>query len=135
MKSRWSSPLFLLQFVTALYLVALGISGIAAYTSELNEFARSVSRAFGGSGSIFPLLMAILELVAGALLLWGLFGRVKPNALHISTMVLAALWVIRVLSVYLFDGLLEPNLVVWLAGFTGELIPGLVIWTVGRQYS
>lgn len=135
MRSRWSNPLFLLQFVTALYLVALGISGIAAYTSELNEFARNISRAFGGSGSIFPLLVAILELLAGVLLLWALFGRVKPNAIYISTMVLAALWVLRVLFAFLFNNLLEPNLVVWLAGVTGELIPGLVIWTVGQQYS
>lgn len=135
MRSRWGSPLFLLQLVTGLYLVALGISGIAAYTSQLNEFARTISRAFGGSGSIFPLLVAILEVVAGALLLWALFGRVEARVLYLSTMVLAALWVLRVLLFYVFDNLLEPNFIVWLAGITGELIPGLVIWTVGRQYS
>lgn len=135
MTNRRSSPLFLLQLVTGLYLVALGVSGIGAYTSELNEFARTISRAFGGSGSIFPLLLAILELLAGALLLWALFGRVEQRALYISTIVLAALWVLRVLLFYVFDNLLEPNLIVWLAGVTGELIPGMVIWTVGRQYS
>ena len=125
----------MLQLITGLYLVALGISGIAAYTSQLNEFARTISRAFGGSGSIFPLLVAILEVVAGALLLWALFGRVEARVLYGSTMVLAALWVLRVLLSYVFDNLLEPNFVVWLAGITGELIPGLVIWTVGRQFS
>jgi hypothetical protein len=80
-------------------------------------------------------LVAILELVAGILLLWALFGQVKPGALYVSTMVLAAFWVLRVLVVYVFDNLLEPNFVVWLAGLSGELLPGIVIWTVGRQYS
>ena len=125
----------MLQLITGLYLVALGISGIAAYTSQLNEFARTISRAFGGSGSIFPLLVAILEVVAGALLLWALFGRVEARVLYGSTMVLAALWVLRVLLSYVFDNLLEPNFIVWFAGITGELIPGLVIWTVGRHCS
>lgn len=135
MRSRWSSPLLVLQLITGLYLIALGISGIAAYTSQLNEFARTISRAFGGSGSIFPLLVAILEVVAGALLLWALFGRVEARVLYVSTMVLAALWVLRVLLFQVFDNLLEPNFIVWLAGITGELIPGLVIWTVGRHCS
>lgn len=135
MRSRWSSPAFLLHLVTGIYLTALGISGIMAYTSGLSEFAREMSRAFGGTGSIFPLLVAILEVVAGLMLLWALFGQVQAKALYVATMVLAALWLLRVLLAYVFDNLLEPSFIVWLAGFSGELIPGLVIWTVGRRYA
>ena len=49
-------------------------------------------------------------------------------------MVLAALWVLRVLVAYVFDAPFEPTLLAWLTVVTGELIPGIVIWTVGRQY-
>ena len=134
-QNRWGNPLTVLQLVTGLYLLALGLSELVAYTSELNQFARSVSRAFGGSGSVVPVIVAIVAIAAGVLLVWSLFAPVAGRFLYVSTMIVAVLWLLRVAVAYVFNGLLEPNLVVWLARTTGELIPGVVIWTVGRQYA
>jgi hypothetical protein len=131
---RWGNPLVILQLVTGIYLVALGLSEIVAYSSELHQFARSVSRAFGGTGSVIPVIVAIIQIAAGGLLIWVLFGSVPSRILYFGTMVIAVLWILRVLVAFVFNEPFEPTLLSWLAQFSGELIPGIVIWTVGRQY-
>jgi uncharacterized membrane protein YphA (DoxX/SURF4 family) len=132
---RWSNPLVILQLLTGVYLLSLGLSELVTYSSEVNQFARSVSRAFGGSGSVLPVIVAILEIAAGVLLIWGLFGSVSGRLLYLATMAIAALWVVRVLVAFVFNEPLEPRFLTWLTRVTGELIPGIVVWTVGRQYS
>lgn len=69
---RWSNPLVILQLLTGVYLLSLGLSELVAYSSEINQFARSISRAFGGSGSVLPVIVAILEIAAGVLLIPGI---------------------------------------------------------------
>lgn len=133
--SRWKTPLTVLQLVTGAYLLVLGVSELVAYTSELNQFVRSVSQAFGGSGNVMTVIVAILEIVAGALLVWALFGRIDGRVVYVSTMVIAGLWVLRILVLYVLNDPFEPTGLVWLADVTGQLIPGLVIWAVGSRYN
>lgn len=127
-------PLVLLQLVVGLFLVALGLSELVEHNSELNQFARSVSRAFGGGGSVLPVIVALVEIAAGALLVAGLFTPVPAAAVFWTSIIIAILWVARVLIGYVFNEPFEPTFLVWLVRFTRELIPGLVVWTVGVRY-
>lgn len=124
-----------LQLVTGIYLLAQGIAELVFYRSDLNQFARSVSRAFGGSGDILSLIVALIAIAAGALLIWVLFGAVSGRLLYLSTMIIAVLWVLRSLAAYVFNAPFEPTFIVWLANVSGDLIPGIVVWLVGRQYA
>lgn len=133
-RQDWGSPVVLLQFVVGVFLLTLGISELVEYNSELNQFARSMSRAFGGSGSVLPVIIALVEILAGGLLLAALFTPVPGAAVFWSSIVIAVLWIVRVIVAYVLNNPFEPTVLVWLVGFSRELIPGLVIWTVGRQY-
>lgn len=133
-RQNWGSPLVLLQLVVGLFLLALGISELVEYNSELNQFARSVSRAFGGSGTVLPVIVALIEILAGGLLVAALFTPVPGAAVFWSSIIIAVLWIVRAIVAFVFNDPLEPTVLVWLVGFTRELIPGLVIWTVGREY-
>jgi uncharacterized membrane protein YphA (DoxX/SURF4 family) len=133
-RENWGSPLVILQLVVGVFLAALGLSELVEYNSELNQFARSISRAFGGSGSVLPVIVALVELVAGVLLVAGLFTPVPAAAVFWTSIIVAVLWIVRVLIGYVFNEPFEPTFLVWLVGFTRELILGLVIWMVGRQY-
>ncbi|MFP4705705.1 MAG: DoxX family membrane protein [Spirochaetaceae bacterium] len=137
MRSResWGSPLVILQLVVGVFLVALGLAELIEYNSELNQFARSVSRAFGGSGSVLPVLVALIEIVAGALLVAGLFTPVPAAAVFWTSIIIAVLWIVQALVGYVFNDPFEPSVFVWLSEFTRELILGLAIWTVGRRYA
>ncbi len=133
-RQNWGSPLVLLQLVVGVFLLALGISELVEYNSELNQFARSMSRAFGGSGSVLPVIVALIEILAGGLLIAALVTPVPGAAVFWSSIVIAVLWVVRVIVAYVLNDPFEPTFLLWLVGFSRELIPALVIWTVGRQY-
>lgn len=133
-RESWGNPLFLLQLVVGVFLLALGISELVEYNSELNQFARSMSRAFGGSGSVLPVIVALVQILAGALLVAALFTPVPAAAVFWSSIIIAVLWIVRVVLGYVVNDPFEPTLLVWLVRFTRELIPGLVVWAVGRQY-
>lgn len=133
-RESWGNPLVLLQLVVGVFLLALGISELVEYNSELNQFARSMSRAFGGSGSVLPVIVALVQILAGALLVAALFTPVPAAAVFWSSIIIAALWIVRVVLGYVVNDPFEPTLLVWLVRFTRELIPGLVVWAVGRQY-
>lgn len=133
-RQDWGSPLVLLQLVVGLFLLALGISELVEYNSELNQFARSMSRAFGGSGSVLPVIVALIQILAGGLLIAALFTPVPGAAVFWSSIVIAVLWIVRVIVAFVLNDPFEPTLLAWLVGFTRELIPGLVVWAVGRQY-
>lgn len=133
-RQDWGSPVVLLQLVVGVFLLTLGISELVEYNSELNQFARSMSRAFGGSGSVLPVIIALIEILAGGLLLGSLFTPVPAAAVFWSSIVIAVLWIVHVIVAYVLNDPFEPTLLMWLVGFSRELIPGLVIWTVGRQY-
>ena len=133
-RQNWGSPLVLLQLVVGVFLLTLGISQLVEYNSELNQFARSMSRAFGGSGSVLPVIVALNEILAGGLLIAALFTPVPGGVVFWSSIVIAVLWIVRVIVSYVLNDPFEPTFLLWLVGFSRELIPALVIWTVGRQY-
>src|SRR6056297_3600907 len=133
-RQNWGSPLVLLQLVVGIFLLALGISELVEYNSELNQFARSMSRAFGGSGSVLPVIVALIEILAGGLLVAALFTPVPGAVVFWSSIAIAVLWIVRVIVAYVLNDPFEPTFLTWLVGFTREHIPGLLIWTVGRQH-
>ena len=133
-RQNWDSPLVLLQLVVGVFLLTLGISELVEYNSELSQFARSMSRAFGGSGSVLPVIVALIEILAGGLLIAALFTPVPGGVVFWSSIVIAVLWIVRVIVAYVLNDPFEPTVLFWLVGFSRELIPALVIWMVGRQY-
>ena len=132
---RWGGPLVLLQAVSGVYLATLGVSELFAHRSQLNQFARSLSATFQGGGSLFPTLVAVVELAVGALLLWALFLRVSNRAVYISCLAIVPLSLIRVVVPYLFRAPFEPTILSWLTRFAGELLPAFAVWTVGSSYT
>lgn len=133
-RSKGVNPLFLLQLITGIYLLSLGVSELVEYNSEWNQFARSVASAFGEGGDVLTVVIAILEIAAGAILIWALFARPSGGVVRTSCLVIAALWLLRVLVAYVFNDILEPSFFSWLPLLTGELIPGAVVLMIGSQY-
>jgi len=133
-RERVGQPLVVLQLVVGVFLIALGLSELVEYNSELNQFARSISRTFGGSGTVVPVIVALVEIAAGALLVAGIFTPVPTAGVFWTSMVIAVLWVLRVVLAYVVDAPFEPTVLVWLMRFTRELLPGLVVWTVGVRF-
>ncbi len=129
------TTIFVLQIVVAAYLITLGLLGIIYWQSGGAQFVRDLNRAFGGSNNPFTLIVAIVELAAGAIVLLGLFTGVRSGLLAAATLVIAILWVIQIIIVFFVHDIFEPDFLVWLNRLAADLIVLLALWLINRKYA
>jgi hypothetical protein len=129
------TTVFILQIVVAAYLITLGLLGIIYWQSGGAQFVRDLNRAFGGSNNPFSLIVAIVELAAGAIVALGLFISVRSGLLAGATLVIAILWVIQIIIVFFARNIFEPEFLVWLNRLAADLIVLLALWLINRKYA
>jgi uncharacterized membrane protein YphA (DoxX/SURF4 family) len=129
------TTVFILQIVVAAYLITLGLLGIIYWQSGGAQFVRDLNRAFGGSNNPFSLIVAIVELAAGAIVALGLFISVRSGLLAGATLVIAILWVIQIVIVFFARNIFEPEFLVWLNRLAADLIVLLALWLINRKYA
>lgn len=135
MKRTSNGSYLFLQLSLALMFIALGIAGITHYNSGGSEFLRGLNKAFGRSNDIIPIIMSVLELVAGVLLVVSLF-EVIPNALtSILLLVIFIYWGVTIILQYFANNLFEPDFLVWLGRVSPQLVILSALWMVfqGRR--
>jgi uncharacterized membrane protein YphA (DoxX/SURF4 family) len=129
------TTLFVLQIVVAAYLISLGILGIMHWQSGAAQFGRGLTRAFGGTNNPLNLIVAIVELAAGAIVLLGLFVSMRSGLLAAATLVIAILWVIQIIIVFFARDIFEPDFLSWLNRLSADLIVLLALWLINRKYA
>lgn len=127
------NSMFFLQLSLALMFIAIGIVGITNYNSGISQFGRSVSGLFGKNNNIIPILFAVLELVAGVLLLLSLFTGLPGKFLSIAMIIIFIFWAITLVMNYFTDGLFKPDFIVWLAEVSPQLVILSALWIVVRN--
>ena len=130
------NPRFFLQIAVAAYFILYGIVGIAYYNSAISSvWGRARITIFGGQDDVLGLIIAILTLIAGLILLAGLFLRVKQNVLYAAGLGIFIFWAVRILIVFLAVNLMQPNFLVWLEQLALDLVVLASVWLVTQKYS
>ncbi|MBB6479414.1 hypothetical protein [Spirochaeta isovalerica] len=129
---REINAMFFLQLSLALMFLAIGIVGITNYNSDLSQFGRSVGKVFGKSNDLFPIVFAVIQLVAGALLALSLFIDIPGRILPISLLIIFIFWAISIAMTFVLDNLFEPNFLVWLSQLSPQLVILTALWIVFR---
>jgi hypothetical protein len=132
--NRLSSSL-LLQIAVAVFLVTLGLTGIIDYNSDLSQIGRAVNRLFGGTGNAWNLVVAIVELIAGAIVLIAMFIAMRRGVPFTATLIILILWVIRIVFIRFTSNIFEPDLILWLHRLSLDLVIFLALWIVNRRYA
>ncbi len=129
------NTLFFVQLSLALMFIALGIVGITNYNNPglLDQIGVSLNKLVGKNNSIVPILFAVLELVAGILLLVSLFSGMPGNFLSISLIMIFIFWVIHIVMKYFMSGVFEPNFFIWLSRVSPQLVILSALWLVVRE--
>jgi hypothetical protein len=125
----------ILQIALVLFLVTLGIVGLTEYNSNLNQLGRSLNRLIGRADNPINLITAIAELVAGIIVGLALFVPVAGRTIWIASLVIAILWILKILWVFFFNNIFEPDFVVWLNSLSADLIVLVGLWITGRRYA
>ena len=126
---------WVLQLVVAAFLITMGLIVIINYDSDLNRFGRSVTQLFGGKNDPTALIIAIVNLIAGALLVLALFVPVRGNLLSLLTLIIVIVWIVQAVLRYFVNDFLEPDFLTWLNGLSLDLIVLTSLWIVNRRYA
>ena len=133
MSPRSSAPgaRAILQIALGVFLVILGIQGINAYMSAGSKLLRGVLEAFGETGHIINLVMAIIELTAGIVLLIAVVGVLPPAGKSLLVMIVFIFWAFGIVYTYFMAReVLGPKPLEWLAGISRDAIILVSIWLV-----
>ncbi len=124
-----------LQIVVAVFLFTLGLIGIIDWSSNLAQFGRSLNRLFGGSDNPMNLIVAIVELSAGAIIFLALFVTVTSRLIYWLTIVIAVLWIVEIIIGFFAQDPFEPDFLSWLNRLSADVIILLALWLINRRYA
>jgi uncharacterized membrane protein YphA (DoxX/SURF4 family) len=129
------TTLLVLQIVVAAFLITLGLVGLIHWNSDPSRFGRGLTRAFGGTNNPFSLIVAIVELLAGLIVLAGAFARMRGRLLFAATLVIAILWAVQIVISFFARDIFEPDFWIWLNRLAMDLIVLLALWLLNRKYA
>ncbi|TVR56368.1 MAG: hypothetical protein EA426_13790 [Spirochaetaceae bacterium] len=118
---------FILTILVGAFLVLDGIAGLNRSSSFLGE----LGRALGSQGSTITMIVAVLALVAGALLILGLFLNLGDLDRFLGIGIFIA-WLVVIVLVF-FIGRFSPDQLSWWTGLVQYSIILAVIWMVRAQ--
>ena len=118
---------FILTILVGAFLVLDGIAGLNRSSSFLGE----LGRALGARGSTITMIVAVLALVAGALLILGLFLNLGDLDRFLGVGIFIA-WLVVIVLVF-FVGRFVPDQLSWWTGLVQYSIILAVIWMVRTQ--
>jgi len=140
------NSLFFLQLAIALFFLILGVQGIISNMSQNSGFAREVARLFNAVNPAVQkteLVMGIISLIAGLLLLLGLFRFGDSRLVTFSSVLIFLFWLTRLVMVRFMTELsisngnisFLPDFSTWLLAVSTDVIILCSIWSIARRSS
>jgi uncharacterized membrane protein YphA (DoxX/SURF4 family) len=122
---------FFLQLCLGVFFLVLGITDLTNYNHPalLSEIGR-----FFGKNETLSLVMAVVEIVMGAVLILGLFMSASADITRLLGIALFILWALYMVVAFFVQGFLEPNLLTWLYRVSWHSVILISLWIVGRRY-
>ncbi len=124
-----------LQIVVAIFLFTIGLIGIIDWNSGASQFGRGLTRLFGGANNPISLIVAIVELAAGAIVFAALFVNVTSRLIYVLTIIIAVLWVVEIIVAFFVEEAFRPDFLIWLNRLCADLIILLGLWLINRRYA
>jgi len=124
-----------MQIVVAVFLFTLGLIGLVDWNSSLAQFGRSVNRFFGRADNPLNLIVAVVEMAAGAIVFIALFITVANRLIYVLTLIIAILWVVEIIVAFFGQDPFKPDFLVWLNRFAADVIILLSLWLINRKYA
>ena len=123
------------QIVLAVFLFTLGLIGIMDWNSNLAQFGRGMNRLFGRAGNPFNIIVALIELAAGAVMFLAVFIGQLNRVLYWGTWIVVVIWIIEIIIDFFAQGAFDPNFLVWLNRLAADVIVLGVLWLINRKYA
>jgi hypothetical protein len=92
---------------------------------------------FGQSrgGEAFNLAMGILEIVAGVIVVAGLFVAMRGRVLYVLTLIIVAVWIVAIIFAFFVNRIFEPDFLSWLNRLSLYVVVLIALWMINRRYA
>ena len=120
---------FFLQLSLGVFFVVLGILGLTRYTSKTSEFLRMFGR-----DNVMTLIVAVVQLLAGAILVLGLFMSVGSGLAKVVSIAVFVLWAAYMVMTLGMNEFLKPDTLGWLYKASWNTVILASLWITGRKY-
>ncbi len=130
MASKKLNIIGILIILVGAFMLLDGIAALSHNTQGLGGFSHNVSRAFGGSGNAVAIIFAVIELVAGALLILSRFTSIGAldSILRIGVFIF---WIVfMVLSLVLGGNIKAIDTLGWWVSLVNQLIILTILWMI-----
>lgn len=130
MASKKLNIVGILIILVGAFMLLDGIAALTNSTQGIGGLSHNVSRAFGGSGNTVAIIFAVIELIAGALLILSRFTSigVLDSFLRIGVFIF---WIIvMVFSLILGGNLNAIDTLGWWISLVNQLIILTILWMI-----
>lgn len=133
---------FFLQLALGVLLILIGIQGLNTYNSALNKAGRAISNFFGGGSDVLSLIIAIVDIVAGAILIAELFLSSQIPFLGTLTFIVVIYWAVRTFYLVFIKNInyskgieFLPDFFGWIVLLVTNLVYVLALFIVSKRSS
>jgi uncharacterized membrane protein YphA (DoxX/SURF4 family) len=121
---------FFLQLCLGIFFLTLGIMGVTNYNTNVSGFMR-----FLGRNDALKLVASVGEIVMGGILVLGLVIPVSSALAKLLGIALFIVWGIYMALVFIVEGFLKPDFIMWAYNFSWHAVILVGLWVVGQKYS
>jgi uncharacterized membrane protein YphA (DoxX/SURF4 family) len=121
--------IFFLQLCLGVFFLILGVSNLTNYNSDWSQ----LTRVFRGNDSL-AVVMAVVEIVMGAILILGLFLSASKDMTKLTGIALFVLWGLYMVVAFIVQDFLKPNFLTWLYRVAWNSVILISLWIVGERY-
>ena len=124
----------LLQLITGIALLLVGLLAIVNYNSSGREVQRFLAQTFGGRSDALDLILGILLAISGAFVAVTVFLPLERVVLLAATLLALVIWAIRIILVYFASDIFEPDFLNWAVPLAIDLVVLASLWVSCRKY-
>ncbi len=136
---RTNSPgsLMILQLALGVFFILIGLEVLIYYNSTVGQIVSGFSNLFGGSKQVIESVIAVIEIVAGAVLILTLFVPMGRGAFNFLVLLIFILWAAKIVyNDFIVKTVFQPNWLTWCKELALDVIVLVGVWaTRAKQTS
>ena len=112
------------------FMLLIGIASLTGNTQGLGGFSNDIGRAFGGSGNSLNIIIAVIEIIAGGLLIISRFISIGALDSFLRIAIFIFWIVMMVLSLILGGNINHIDTLGWWIALVNQSIILVVLWMI-----
>lgn len=130
MASKRLNIVGILIILVGAFMLLSGIASLTGNTQGLGGLSHDLSRAFGGSGNTFNIIIAVIQIIAGGLLIISRFASIGALDSFLRIAIFIFWIVVMVLGLVLGGNIERISTLAWWISLVNHSIILMILWMI-----